>query len=208
LEPVVSWYAERILPRVIDLACGAKAMSPARAEAAAGLRGVVVELGFGSGHNCAHYPEAVESVLAVEPSDRAWELAAPRVANCRVPVSRAGLDGERLPFSDASADSVLSTFTLCTIPDLDAALAEVRRVLRPGGAFHFFEHGLAPDHAVQRWQRRAEPIQKAIFGGCHLTRPILPTVQRAGFDVEPSRSWYAGRPRAASAMTIGVARAR
>ena len=132
----------------------------------------MLEIGFGSGLNTAHYPAAVTGVTAIEPSDLAWKLAADRLAATTIPIARSGLDGEKLPLPDDSCDTALSTWTLCTIPDVTAALDEVRRVLKPGGTFHFVEHGLAPDDKVQRWQHRLEPIQKRLFGGCHLTRPI------------------------------------
>jgi len=133
-------------------------------------------------------------------------LAADRLARSAVPVERAGLDGESLPFPDDTFDNALSTWTLCTIPDLAAALAELRRVLRPGGRLHFAEHGLAPDEQVQVWQRRIEPVQKRIFGGCHLTRPIGPLLTTAGFDVTTLDSFYQkGVPRFGGAFSVGVA---
>jgi SAM-dependent methyltransferase len=110
-------------------------------------------------------------------------------------VVRGGLDGQRLDLPDASADAVLSTFTLCTIPDVGAALAEVRRVLRPGGALHFLEHGIAPDEGVRRWQRRLEPLQKWAFDGCHLTRPIDRIVADSGLEVVDVDRAYAPMPR-------------
>ncbi len=134
------------------------------------LSGAVVEVGFGSGLNVPHYPAGVTAIAAIEPSDVAWRLAAERVASSAVPVRRAGFDGQALPFEDDTFDSALSTWTLCTIPDVGAALAELRRVLRPDGTLHFVEHGLAPDDSVLRWQRRLEPVQKRLAGGCHLTR--------------------------------------
>jgi SAM-dependent methyltransferase len=153
-----------------------------------------------------HYPAAVTRVAAVEPSDLAWRLAAPRVAAARAPVERAGLDGQRLPFPDQAFDSALSTWTLCTIPDAAAALREVRRVLRPGGRLHFVEHGLAQEPPVQRWQRRLEPLQKRVGGGCHLTRRADALVQEAGFTLERlDRHYLPGEPRPFAALYEGVA---
>jgi ubiquinone/menaquinone biosynthesis C-methylase UbiE len=158
-----------------------------RERACAGLQGTVLELGFGSGLNCDLYPEAVDSVLAVEPSDSAWQLATARRAESTAPVARAGLDGQRLDLADASVDSVLITFTLCTIPDVESALREVARVTKPGGTVHIAEHGRSPDAGVAAWQRRLDPVQKTVFGGCHLTRDPVELLAAAGFaktDIE------------------------
>jgi SAM-dependent methyltransferase len=121
-------------------------------------------------------------------------------------VRRAGLDGQTLPFADNSFDSALSTWTLCTIPDVAAALLELRRVLKPGGTFHFVEHGLAPDEGVQRWQHRLEPVQKRVAGGCHLSRPIVDLVQGAGFAISELDVFYEPRaPKALAALSLGTA---
>ncbi len=158
-------YAEQVLPRIINVACGMKTADPLRSRVCEGLHGQVVELGFGSGLNVPFYPAAVTMVAAIEPADLGWKLASKRLAATNIPVERSGLDGQSLPLPDDSCDTALSTWTLCTIPDVDVALREVRRVLKPGGTFHFVEHGLAPDENVQRWQHRLEPVQKRLFGG-------------------------------------------
>lgn len=203
----VGFYGERILPHLVDRACGMPQFAAARARTCAPLIGAVLEIGFGSGHNAAHYSQAVTSVTAVEPADTAWRLSARRRAASRVPIERAGLDGQHLPFPDHCFDSALSTFTMCTIPDLDLALAELTRVLRPGGALCFLEHGLAPDVDVQQWQRRLEPVQRRIAGGCRLTRDIARTVESAGLVLDAPEIFYApGAPRAFGAMTLGKAR--
>lgn len=202
-------YAEHVVPRIINVACGAKQSRPSRERVCAGLHGQVVEIGFGSGHNVPFYPDTVERVAAIEPSQLSWKLAQERLSASTVTVEQSGLDGQSLPFADNSFDTALSTWTLCTIPDPVLALTEVHRVLRPGGTLHFVEHGLAPDENVQRWQRRLEPLQRRLAGGCHLTRPILDLFKAAGFSVEQVDVFYeAGAPKALAADSLGVAVAR
>ena len=199
-------YRERVLPRIINVACGMKANGPLRARVCEDLHGRVVEIGFGSGHNIPYYPTTVTSVAAVEPADLGWRLAADRLADAKVAVERTGLDGESLPLPDDSCDTALSTWTLCTIPDVVQALREVRRVLKPGGTLHFVEHGLAPDAKVQRLQHRLEPVQKRLFGGCHLTREIPDLLTDAGFTIREVDVFYEdGAPKFLAADTLGVA---
>lgn len=199
-------YTEKVLPHIIDKACGMKSAVPLRQRVCDGLHGRVVEIGFGSGHNIPHYPVAVTGVAAVEPADVGWKLAGTRLAAASVPVERTGLDGQALPLPDHSCDTALSTWTLCTIPDVATALGEVQRVLKPGGTLHFVEHGLAPDENVQRWQHRLEPMQKRLFGGCHLSRPIADLLTDAGFTLSEVEIFYEdGAPKFLAADTLGVA---
>jgi ubiquinone/menaquinone biosynthesis C-methylase UbiE len=198
---IQGWYDEHVLPRVVDLACASKGFHTHRADTVAGARGTVLEIGFGTGHNLVHYGNDVDRLLAVEPSARAIELATARIDAVSFPVEVVGLDGQRLPVGDGEVDCVVSTFTLCTIPDPAAALAEVRRVLRPGGSFHVLEHGLADDHRVQRWQRRAEPVQRRVAGGCHLTRHVPTMLADAGFTWTELHRWTAGRPKSLATLT-------
>jgi ubiquinone/menaquinone biosynthesis C-methylase UbiE len=187
----VGIYGDQVLPRLQDKVCGVGMLSRYRSRVCAGLVGHVLELGFGSGHNVPHYPDEVVQVSAVEPSDVGWRLASGRLQGSPVPVERAGLDGQSLPFADDVFDAALSTFTLCTIPDLPAALAEVRRVLRPGAGLHFLEHGRAPDESVRRWQSRLNPVQRRLGGGCRLDVPIDRALTDAGFRLERLDRGYA-----------------
>lgn len=202
----MGFYRERVLPRLLDRACGTDELANWRREVTDGLAGRILEIGFGSGLNLEHYPAGVEAVLAVEPAATARRLAARREARAGVPVEHVGRNGENLALDDASVDGALSTFTLCTIPDVERALAELRRVIRPGGTFHFLEHGLAPAAGVAAWQRRLEPLQKRLAGGCHLTRDIPELVRAAGFEIERLEQRYAKGPRPWTWFTAGAAR--
>ena len=201
----MSRYEEQVLPRLVDLACGSKGIERFRARTTEGLSGTIVEIGFGSGLNAAHYPPEVTRVLAVEPSLLARERSARHTRDTSAAVEFVGLDGSSLTLEDASCDGALCTFTLCTIPDVDAALSELFRVLRPGGRFHFLEHGSAPDASVRTWQRRLEPLQRRVAGGCHLTRDPGVLVSDAGFEVVDLEPRYVRGPKPYSYFTIGRA---
>jgi SAM-dependent methyltransferase len=192
----VSIYRDQLLPRLQDKVMGRKENRDVRARVCAGLRGDVVEVGFGTGLNVDYYPQEVTRVLAVEPSSVCMQIARHRIASTSIPVEPAGLTGEHLDVETETCDAALSTWTLCTIPNPVAALGEIRRVLKPGGVFHFVEHGHAPDAKVQRWQRRIEPLNKRLAGGCHLTRPIPDLIEQAGLVIERLDSYYFdGEPR-------------
>jgi ubiquinone/menaquinone biosynthesis C-methylase UbiE len=203
----MGFYDDRILPHIINVTMNTKATRQSRDRVCVGLRGDVVEIGFGTGLNVPHYPLTVDRVEAVEPSALAVKLAGKRLADAPVPVEIVGLDGQHLDFPDEHFDRALSTWTLCTIPDVDAALAEVYRVLKPGGYFHFVEHGRSPDPKVATRQDKWEPLQKRLAGGCHLTRPIADLVERAGFLIEDLETGYLrGVPKTHGYEFLGRAR--
>ncbi|CAN5502270.1 class I SAM-dependent methyltransferase [soil metagenome] len=201
-------YADRVLPRIVNLSCGTADLDTWRERATEGLCGEVVEIGFGSGLNVPHYPDEVEVVHAIEPSVVALRLARERIDASPARIENHGLVAEQLPLADRSCDSALSTFTLCTIADVEAALAEIRRVLRPGGRLHFLEHGHAPDERVATWQRRFEPVQRRVAGGCHLTRRPDELVRAAGFDIDWVDHGYAKGPKPWTWLSVGVATSR
>ncbi len=200
-------YTEQLLPRIVDVACNLKEAHPQRRRVCEGLTGDVVEVGFGSGLNVPFYPPGVTQVAAIEPADLGWKLAGKRLRETSIPVRRAGLDAGTLPFPDDSFDAALSTWTMCTIPDIAAALQELRRVLKPGGTLHFVEHGLAPDEGVRRWQHRLKPLQERLFGGCQLTRPIVDLLRDGGYTITELDVYYEkGTPKVLGASSLGVAR--
>ena len=201
----VGFYGDQIVPRVIDVVMARQEFTPIRARIAADLAGEVLEVGFGSGLNVAHYPAAVNRVRAVDPATVGRKLAAKRVAATSVPVEYVGLDGEQLPVESDSVDHVLTTWTLCSIPDVERALIEIRRVLRPGGSFHFVEHGRSPDPDVSRWQDRLTPLQRRVAGGCHLKRPIDELVAASGLGLTRMENYYAKGPKPFGYMFEGVA---
>ena len=192
----MSFYGERVLPRVINVVMNTKQTRTIRQRVCADLAGDVVEIGFGTGHNLPYLPAAVRSLRAVEPAGLGVRLAQARMAAAGVPVQVVGLDGQDLPIEDASADAVLCTWSLCTIPDPVAAVREMRRVLRPGGSLHFVEHGRSPDEGVRRWQDRLNGIQQRVAGGCHLNRDIPTIVQAGGMSITSLDTYYGkGEPK-------------
>jgi SAM-dependent methyltransferase len=192
-----SFYERRILPWLLVKACSGPSIAKQRPKVVPHAEGRVLELGVGGGLNLAFYdPAKVREVVGVDPSAelRVKAEAAPRPEGLNVRIAEGS--AEQLPFDDASFDTVLCTFTLCSVCTPAAALGEARRVLKPGGRFLFCEHGLSPDLDVVRWQRRIEPLWKRISGGCHLTRPVASAITAAGFAVERCETMYLpGAPR-------------
>jgi ubiquinone/menaquinone biosynthesis C-methylase UbiE len=198
-------YGDHVVPRVVDLCCGTKPLGVLRARTAEALSGDIVEIGFGSGLNLPHLPDAVDRVAAVEPSAVGQRLARRRLAASRVPVEFVGLDGQELPVPDDSFDGGLSTFTLCTIPEVTVALAELRRVLRPGATLCFLEHGRAPEPKVAKRQGRLNAIQRRVAGGCNLDRAIDVLIDDAGFEITRLDAYYMKGPKTHSYFYEGVA---
>jgi ubiquinone/menaquinone biosynthesis C-methylase UbiE len=199
-------YRDVVFPRLMNRAMDNATTRETRDRVCRGLAGEVLELGFGSGLNLPHLPATVTTLHAVDPSAGAARLAAGRVRQSRVRVVHAGLDGQSLPFDDASLDAALSTWTLCTIPDAVKALREVSRVLRPGGTLHFVEHGRAPDEDVRRSQDRWNALHTRVACGCRLNRDIARIIVDAGFRLDRMQRYYsAGGPRTLGATYEGVA---
>jgi len=202
----MGFYDDKVLPRLVDRVCGMAELRPLRQEVVQGLRGDVVEIGFGSGLNLRYLDaDEVDKLLVIEPNDTARRLGEERTARSDVPVEFLGLDGQALPLEDGSVDAVLSTFSLCTIPDVEAALGEIGRVLRPGGELHFLEHGLSPDPKVARWQHWLTPIQRKVAGGCHFDRPIADLVTGAGLEMTALRNTYLKGPKFPGYIFLGTA---
>lgn len=202
------WYSERVLPHLIDWTCGANDVADQRRTVVPLAHGSVLEIGVGTGLNLPFYDASnVERLWGLEPSESMRNRADRRAREVGLDVEWIGPSGEQIPLDDESVDSVVVTYTLCSIPDWDAALTEIRRVLMPGGIVAFCEHGEAPDPEPQRWQRRLNPVWNLCAGGCHLDRPILAGLERNGLRVDWAEQGYRGFPRFATFTTRGVARA-
>ena len=204
----MSFYGDHVLPHIINCVMNNKETRKTRTRVCGELEGEVLEIGFGTGHNLPFISGKVTRLLAVEPSNRSVELARARIAAAPFAVDVVGLDGQRIPVDDASVDAVLCTWSLCTIPDPVAAVSEARRVLRPGGRFHFVEHGLAPDEKVRHWQDRWNPVQQKIAGGCNVNRDICSIIEAGGLTISTLDNYYGkGEPKLLGSMYEGVATA-
>jgi ubiquinone/menaquinone biosynthesis C-methylase UbiE len=202
----MGFYSDFILPRLIDLAMRNKQLVPFRERVIGAAEGRVLEIGVGSGKNLPFYRTPAREVLALEPAARLVTMArsAPRATG--VPVNFLKASAEAIPLDNHSVDTIVTTWTLCSIPDAAAALAEMRRVLRPGGKLLFAEHGLAPDAGVRRWQDRLTPVWRRISGGCHLNRPIRAIIEGAGFRIDRIETGYIPGPKPMTFMYEGSAR--
>lgn len=199
-------YQKYLLPRIINFACGLKPMMKQRQKVVPLAEGCVLELGIGSGLNLPFYnPSRVKHLWALDPSREMWALAEKKLGILDFGVEFIEAHAEDIPLDDGIADTVLITYTLCTIPDALSALKEARRVLKPDGRLVFCEHGLAPDERVQRWQNRCNPLWKTIGGGCNLNRPIADLIAQAGFSIRGMDTMYIPGWKPASFNYWGVA---
>jgi ubiquinone/menaquinone biosynthesis C-methylase UbiE len=190
------WYERHLLPYLIDVACGIKAVRRQRRKVVPLARGQVLEIGIGTGLNLEHYDKAkVKHIVGLDPGVEMHRLARKRVKKTGLDVELVGLSAEKIPFEAGSFDTVVVTYSLCSIPDPLAALGEMRRVLRPDGKLVFCEHGLAPDAAVRRWQDRLTPLWSELAGGCHLNRDIPALLKEAGFISRDMDTLYLPGPR-------------
>ena len=204
----MGFYARQIFPRMLDRALDSDEVRRQRRATLQPLAGRVLEIGFGTGLNLPHYPQAVSHLTIIDPERMLAGRVARRIAGAAMPVEKMYLDASgRLPFADDRFDGVATTFTLCTIADVAAALAEMRRVLKPGGLLVFLEHGLSDDARTARWQHRLTPIQKVVACGCHLDRPVDELITRAGFAIDRmAREVMAGLPRVVGSIYRGTAK--
>ncbi|MBP9146546.1 MAG: class I SAM-dependent methyltransferase [Thermoanaerobaculia bacterium] len=199
-------YERFVLPRLVHFVCGLETHRRQRLKVVPMAAGDVLEIGFGSGLNLAHYdPAAVRKLWALEPAAEMWDLAQEAVVRSALPVELLQVSAEEIPLSDESVDTILMTYTLCTIPDAPRALTEARRVLRPGGRLLFCEHGTAPDERVRRWQERINPLWRRLAGGCNVNRHAPSLIEAGGFRVEQLSSRYLPGWRLASFNFWGVA---
>jgi ubiquinone/menaquinone biosynthesis C-methylase UbiE len=202
----VGLYAKYVLPHILDCACGTKPVRLQREKVVPKARGRVLEIGFGGGLNLPFYdPTEVDRIWALEPAAEMWALAEERADKSPVTIEHVAAGAEAIPLETGSADTVVSTFTLCTIPEPEIALAEIRRVLRPDGTLLFSEHGKAPDASVRKWQDRMNPLWGKIAGGCNINRDIRGLIAGAGFEIETLDTMYIPGWRPASFMTWGAA---
>lgn len=204
----MSFYEDRILPHIIDRACSMGQIMKLRSQIVPLAKGRVLEVGMGSAINMEFYNrDQVEMVYGLEPSAGMRRKAQPNLARSAIAVDWLDLPGEKIPLDDQSVDTVLLTFTLCTIPDWQAALGQMFRVLKPGGELLFLEHGESPDHSVRKWQNRITPGWKKLAGGCHLNRNIADLIRHAGFEILELENLYVPKaPKIAGFIYKGRAR--
>ncbi|MGF2734837.1 class I SAM-dependent methyltransferase [Marinobacter sp. DUT-1] len=187
----MSFYEDRILPHIIDKACSMGQVMKLRSQVVPQARGTVLEVGMGSAINLEFYDtDKVDLVYGLEPSEGMRRKAQPNLQRSNIKVEWLDLSGEKIPLEDNTIDTVLLTFTLCTIPDWHAALQQMKRVLKPGGELIFLEHGESDHHGVKKWQHRITPAWKKVAGGCHLNRHIADLIREAGFEIRELENLY------------------
>ncbi|WP_319419946.1 class I SAM-dependent methyltransferase [Pleurocapsa sp. FMAR1] len=201
----MGFYSNLIIPYCIEFAMSGSTLEEYRQQLLADVSGEILEIGFGTGLNLPHYPDNVSKITTIDPNVGMQKLARARIAASNISVDHKVLNGESLPMADGSFDSVVCTWTLCSIPQADKAIAEVYRLLKPGGRFFFIEHGLSQDPKIQAWQNRLTPIQKAIADGCHLNRQIKHIVQQKFNDVTIEQFYAPKLPKVIGYMYRGIA---
>ncbi|MCD6060688.1 MAG: ycgJ [Moraxellaceae bacterium] len=206
LDRIHALYDQHVLPYLLDLACGLAPVREQRAKVVPQASGRVLEIGIGTGLNLEHYDKArLRELVGLDPNAELKGLARKRAQRAGVEVELVSLSAEGIPFADASFDTVVVTYSLCTIPDPVAALREMRRVLKPGGRLLFCEHGLAPEEGVRRWQRRLTPLWSTLAGGCHLDRDVPALLREAGFRCDDLQTLYLPGPRPMTFNYLGSA---
>jgi ubiquinone/menaquinone biosynthesis C-methylase UbiE len=199
------FYEQWILPRLLELAMRNDRLAPYREQAIREARGLVLEIGVGSGLNLPFYGPPLERLFGIDPSPELLSLAGKRMVDASVPVSLVRASAEQLPFADAVFDTIVMTWTLCSIPNPVAALIEMRRVLKPGGSLSFVEHGLSSEGRIARWQHRITPCWKRIGGGCHLDRKMDDLIRATGFRIDAIEAGYMTGPKPWTFMYQGSA---
>jgi ubiquinone/menaquinone biosynthesis C-methylase UbiE len=201
----MGFYEQKILPYLMEIPLSSPNLGKHRRDILAEVTGDVLEIGFGTGINLSYYPESIDKIATVDSNAGVYAIAQKRISSSQITVDHYVLSSENLPMADQSFDSVVSTFTLCSITNIKQALAEIYRVLRPEGRFFFVEHGLSPEPDVQRWQNRLTPIQKRIGGGCHLNRNIREFVEAQFDKVTLSELYLDKTPKIAGYLYKGIA---
>ncbi|MBX9828064.1 MAG: methyltransferase domain-containing protein [Xanthobacteraceae bacterium] len=204
----MGFYQDRILPHLINLAMRQRNLAIYRQRLMPAARGRVLEVGIGSGFNLPYYTANVERVVGLDPSPKLLEMTRGAAGRVRIPVDLIESSAESIPLDSGSIDTIVTTWTMCSIPDIQRALDEMRRVLRPGGRLLFVEHGRSPDLGVRRWQDALTPAWRRISGGCHLNRAISELIETAGFRVERLETGYTQGPRPMTFMYEGSAEPR
>lgn len=200
----MGFYHDRIVPHLVELSMRNSRLAPYRERLVSQAEGRVLEIGVGAGENLPLYSDRAKNILGLEPHPKLLKMASAKQG--RIPTTLIEGSAESIALEDSSVDTVVTTWTLCTIPDAVKALAEMRRVLKPGGRLLFVEHGLSPDQSVRKWQNRLNPVWKRIAGGCNLNRPIADLIEAAGFSISQLNKGYMEGPKAMTFMYEGAAR--
>lgn len=202
----MSFYRDRVFPYLVNLAMRNRRLLPYRERVLAAAEGRVLEIGIGSGLNLPFYPARVSEIVGLEPAPRLAAMARRASGRSSIPVVLVEGSAEAIPLDHHSVDTVVTTWTLCSVPEAERALGEMRRVLKPGGRLLFAEHGRAPEAGVRKWQDRLTPAWKRVSGGCHLNRPIAALIENAGFDIDVLKTGYMQGPRPMTFIYEGRAR--